>query len=53
VAAQTDYAKRIAPLIDPAKLATLGKRGANQRVQKAFCWLADARAAGQRPTGAS
>lgn len=29
LAAQTDYAKRIAPLIDPAKLATLGKGGAN------------------------
>jgi hypothetical protein len=48
LAAQTDYAKRIAPLIDPAKLATLGKRGANQRVQKAICWLAEAREAGQR-----
>ena len=35
-------------LIDPAKLATLGKRGANQRVQKAVYWLAEARAAGQR-----
>ena len=46
LAAQTDYAKRIAPLIDPAKLATLGKRGANQRVQKAVYWLAEARAAG-------
>jgi hypothetical protein len=34
LAAQTDYAKRIAPLIDPAKLATLGKREANQRVEK-------------------
>ena len=30
LAAQIDYAKRIAPLIDPAKLATLGKRGANR-----------------------
>jgi len=49
VAAQTDYAKRIAPLNDPAKLATLGKRGANQRVQKAVCWLAEAREAGQKP----
>ena len=28
VAAQTDYAQHIASLIDPAKLATLGKRGA-------------------------
>jgi hypothetical protein len=48
VAAQTDCAKRIAPLIDPAKLATLGKRGANQRVQKAVYWQAEARAAGAR-----
>jgi hypothetical protein len=49
IAAHTDYAKRIAPLIDPAKLATLGKRGANQRVEKAVYWLAAARAAGQKP----
>ena len=28
------YAQRIAPLVDPAKLATLGTRGANPRVQK-------------------
>jgi hypothetical protein len=48
LAAQTNYAKRIAPLIDPAKLATLGKRGANQRVQKAVYWLAEARKAGQK-----
>ena len=32
-AAQTDYAKNIASLIDPAKLATLRERGANPRVQ--------------------
>ena len=49
LAAQTDYAKRIAPLIDPAKLATLGPRQANQRVQKAVYWLAEARQAGQKP----
>jgi hypothetical protein len=49
LAAQTDYAKRIAPLIDPAKLSTLGKRGANQRVEKAVYWLVAARAAGQKP----
>src|ERR1035437_3434808 len=48
LAAQTDCAKRIAPLIDPAKLATLGKRGANQRVEKAVYWLAEAREAGQK-----
>src|ERR1019366_417237 len=49
LAAQTDCAKRIAPLIDPAKLATLGKRGANQRAEKAVYWLAEPRAAGQKP----
>src|SRR5512142_3264801 len=49
VAAQTDYAQHIASLIDPAKLATLGKRGANPRVQKAVYWLAAARKAGEQP----
>ncbi len=49
VAAQINYAKYIAPLLDPAKLATLGKRGANQRVQKCVYWLAEARNAGQKP----
>jgi hypothetical protein len=29
-----DYAAKIAPLIDPAKLSTLGPRGANTRVKK-------------------
>ena len=48
-AAQTDYVSHIASLIDPAKLATLGPRGANQRVQKAAYWLAAARRAGQKP----
>jgi hypothetical protein len=48
-AAQTDYAQHIASLIDPAKLATLGKRGANTRVQKAVCWLAVARNVGEKP----
>src|ERR1035437_5332456 len=47
--AKADYAQHIASLIDPAKLATLGKRGANQRVQKTVYWLAEAREAGQRP----
>ena len=36
------FAQRIAPLIDPAKLATLGERGANTRVQKAVYWLSTA-----------
>jgi hypothetical protein len=48
-AAQTDYAHHVASLIDPAKLATLGKRGANPRIQKAVYWLAAARKAGQKP----
>ena len=39
----SDYAERIAPLIDPAKLATLATRGANPRVQKATYWLAKAK----------
>jgi hypothetical protein len=35
---KADYAGRIASLIDPAKLSTLGSRGANPRVQKVvFC----------------
>src|SRR5687767_8066012 len=41
-----DYAAKIAPLIDPAKLATLGPRGANQRVQKITYWLATTKADG-------
>ncbi len=40
------YAKRVAALIDPAKLATLGERGANPRVQKYVAQLAAARLAG-------
>jgi hypothetical protein len=49
LAAQADYAQNIASLIDPAKLATLGKRGANIRVQKAVYWLAAARKQGEKP----
>ncbi len=44
-----DYADHLASLIDPAKLATLGPRGANPRVQKAVYWLAQARREGQKP----
>ena len=33
----------------PAKLATLGKRGANTRVQKTVYWLATARKEGEKP----
>lgn len=49
IAAQTDFAQHVASLIDPAKLATLGKRGANTRVQKAVYWLAEARKENQQP----
>ena len=49
VAAQTDYAQHIADLIDPSKLATLGERGANPRVQKAAYWLATARKEAAKP----
>src|SRR5688572_13872836 len=38
-----DHASKIAPLIDPGKLATLGPRGANPRVQKYVYWLEMAR----------
>jgi hypothetical protein len=44
-----DFAAKIAPLIDPAKLATLGKRGADSRVQKCVYWLAEARKDGESP----
>jgi len=48
-AAQTDYAQHIASLIAPAKLATLGSREANPRVQKAVYWLDTARKEGEKP----
>lgn len=48
-AAHLDNAHRIASLIAPAKLATLGERGANPRVQKAVYWLATARRDGEKP----
>ncbi len=38
-----DYAATISPLIDPAKLSTLGNRGANQRVREYVYWLGMAR----------
>ena len=38
------------PLIDPAKLATLGERGANTRIQKVTAILWQAKVAGQDPT---
>ena len=48
-AAPTDHSSEIASLINPAKLATLGERGANPRVEKAVYWLALARSEGARP----
>jgi len=39
------YAEQVAPLIDPAKLATLRERGANPRVQKYVAHLAEAKQA--------
>lgn len=47
--AATNYAANLASLLDPAKLARLGPRSANPRVQKAVYWLATARRQGQRP----
>lgn len=44
-----DFANKIVPLIDPAKLATLGPRGANPRIQKCIYWLAEAQKAGEKP----
>jgi hypothetical protein len=44
-----DYARLIEPLIDPAKLATLGDRGANPRVQKAVAFLWQAKRDGLDP----
>lgn len=48
-AASRDHAHEIAGLIAPAKLATLGERGANPRIQKAVALLAIARAEGHKP----
>jgi len=42
-------ASKIQPLIDPAKLVTLGERGANSRVQKITAILWDAKSSGQDP----
>ena len=53
VSAATDYAGNVAALIDPAKLATLGPRGANPRVQKAVYWLEMARQNRQKPARVS
>jgi hypothetical protein len=49
IAAPVDPSSQIASLIDPGKLATLGVRGANGRVQKAVYWLETARREGEKP----
>ncbi len=43
------YSQKVASLIDPAKLATLGQRRANPRVEKYVAQLAEAKAAGLPP----
>ena len=43
------YAQRISSLVDPAKLATLGARGANPRVEKYVAILAEGKADGVAP----
>jgi hypothetical protein len=47
--ASSDYVGTLAALIDPAKLVTLGPRGANSRIQKAVYWLETARQNKQKP----
>jgi hypothetical protein len=50
LAADVDsYAGQVASLVDPAKLATLGPRGANSRVEKYVAVLAEAKAAKAAP----
>lgn len=48
--AAENYAERIAPLIEPDKLATLGDRGANPRIQKCVYWIEMARRDGNNIT---
>lgn len=45
-----EYAERIAPLIDPSKLAAIREKAANPRVQKYTVWLEMARRDGVNPT---
>ena len=47
--ALNDASHLIQPLIDPAKLATLGDRGANQRIQKVTAILWQAKLEGKDP----
>jgi hypothetical protein len=44
-----DASAKIHPLIDPAKLATLGDRGANSRIQKVTAFLWEDKMNGQDP----
>ena len=44
-----DFSAQLTPLIDPAKLATLGQRAANPRLQKAVAVLAATKASGADP----
>jgi hypothetical protein len=44
-----EHAALVSPLVDPAKLAGLGERGGNQRVQKYVAQLAVAKQAGHAP----
>ena len=44
-----DTSQIVSDLINPAKLATLAKRGANPRVQKYVYWLAMAQSTGANP----
>lgn len=48
-AKQADYRSILVSLCDPAKLATLGDRGANPRLKKIVYWLEYARTAGNDP----
>jgi hypothetical protein len=43
------YATRISSLVDPAKLATMGARGANSRVEKYVAIMAEGKADGVAP----
>ena len=52
-AASREAAAKIAPLIDPEKLATLGKRQGNPRVQKAVAILWDVKREGGDPAAAA
>jgi hypothetical protein len=46
----SEISSHIANQIDPAKLATLGKREANRRIQRVVYWLHAAQTDGKKPT---